>query len=316
MQQPATAPVPPVVPSVPPPLVAKPVAQFGGLPLQTTTELRLDRGLLLVFVGPPTIGKTTLVNTMFESKHVENVLHGDIEGGAFVLRDDPRLLVVSPKTWRETLAVVAALEARTPNPKTGKPFDTFISDNYCAIQIQNLKHRGLYEARPDDMLAIYSKSMNDMVDLTRRLMELARGGMHVVLNCWDDDEVDKKTGAAKTGIYMTPKLVKYFRGVVDYIGLLLPNDAPGNPYPPIISFQLSTQLPTRTRIAPDDPNMTKLPRIIYNPSIGSIIDLWHGEPWPTARHSRGGPPAAVGASTTPPPAAQPPTPPAAKEVTP
>lgn len=250
------------------------------MPLQgyKPSELRARRGFMLVIVGPPNCGKTSLIKTLFDSQHIKKVAFFDMEGGAYVLPDDPRLTIYPVKGWQEMQQVEQDIVAMRYDA------DTFVFDNFCEIQKMNLDALGLRKLDMQHRITAYNDSTMDMAHYTRSLRNLVlSSGINVVLVCWDDTEKDERANLTKTTIYLTAKLEKYFSGIVDFIGLLNYDEAPGHPYPPVLSFEANRLLPTKLRLPPNDP-LEKMPRTIYQPSLGHIIDLWHGLEWPTAKH--------------------------------
>lgn len=258
--------------------------KFGNLETTTPAEIRQFKGLCTAICGDANVGKTTLLRTLFDSSRIKKVLVADMEGGAHVLPTVEGLEVIVVDTFAKMKALGDELK-RQP-----KYYDAVAFDTLSEAQGIDLKGRGLYGAEDRMRMRIYGDSHMDMTDFTRDMRDLSRKhGLHVIFSLWTDTFVNQDTGVKSTTLYLTNKYEAYFRGIVDYIGLLKYGDPP-NIYPPVLTFMPSASLPTKYRVAPDEDNMKDLPKIHHNPSLGHIIDTFFGDPFPTDKHKAGAKP--------------------------
>lgn len=244
-------------------------ATFAGLPIQQAEDVRKSRGFLLVIVGPPNNGKTTLIITLTSSARVKRILFVDIEGGAHVLPSNAGFDIVRASSW------IALHKIKEQLKKSADPYDAIVFDNFCEAQKMNLAHHHLYEVDDKTKRGIYGKSADELVNFTRDLQIVAeQQHKYVVINAWDEQREDEHTGIKKHGLYLTPALSTYFVGVVDYIGFLTLG-AP-KPYPPILHFEARTDSVAKFRAAQDS-ELFNIPRTQYNPNLGHIIDAYNDD---------------------------------------
>lgn len=248
------------------------------------SQLQTQSGMTLVIAGRSNAGKTTLLDTLWDSERIKKVMVADARGRSYVLKDRPDQLKVVPiKNWQTW---VNWLEAAKTEPNA---FDVLVVDTFSEIQGMDLARRGLYDADDRMRLKIYGDSHMDMTNTARELYDLSvQYGVHVIFTLWVKPAKDEKTGTDLTKLMLTNQFEEYFRGIVDYIGLLELGDAP-KPYPPVLSFT-----PTNTTPQKFSPNintgnaerMLKIPRTIYKPSLGHLIDTFMGDEFPVEAHKR------------------------------
>lgn len=256
---------------------------FASLESMQPSELQQRSGMTLVIGGRSNAGKTTLLNTLWDSERIKKVAIADARGRTYVLKDRPGLEVFPIKNWQNWEDWVNAAKTE-PNA-----FDVLVVDTYSEIQAMDLARRGMVKATREDRLAIYNDSHMDMTQTTRELYDIStQYGVHVIFTLWIKPARDQKTGADLTKLMLTNQFEEYFRGIVDYIGLLSLGDAP-NPYPPVLDFQ-----PTNTTPQKFSPNvnttnaerMAQIPRVLYKPSLGHILDTFMGNDFPAQQHKR------------------------------
>lgn len=262
---------------------------FSALGGQRPSEVQKQRGMTLALCGRSNAGKTTLLNTLWDSKRVNSVAVADARGRTHVLEDHEGLSIFPIRKWADWYTGKSTepgfIDAFLSEPNA---FDVIVVDTASEIQGMDLSQRGLYDADDKMRLKIYGDSHMDMSNTIRMMYDLsAEHGVHVIFTLWVKPGKDKDTGADATKLMLTDQFGEYFRGIVDYIGYLKLGDAP-KPYPPVLSFQPTNTTPEKfSPNAADRERMGKIPKEIYRPSLGHIIDTFMGDEFPVEQHRRG-----------------------------
>jgi hypothetical protein len=254
--------------------------KVGSLQGYKPSQLAQRKGAVIVIGGASNAGKTSLLMTLWESKRIKTVLLGDARGRAHVLPDYEGLTVVPLKTWADWNEFIKYV---TDHPTE---FDVVVIDTWSEIQGIDLKQRGLYGADDKHRFKIYGESHMDMSDTARKMYDIAaQYGVHFILTTWLKDKKDDKTGVESLRLYLTDSFEVYFRGIVDYIGVLRLNEIGVRPYPGVLSFEPSNTSPQKfSPPAADAERIGRIPRTIYQPSLGHILDCIVGDEFPVEEH--------------------------------
>lgn len=260
--------------------------KLGNIEPMQPSAIRQNNGLIIVTMGPSGAGKTTLIETLYESHDRKDrpdytpICLLDIDGKAHVLRDNPLLSVYSTRTWEAFDASMQALEAQSKLPH----FMTIVLDGVALLQINSQIGANVFKTdNPQVRMSRYGNANINMISLASRLRTISERGVNVILNIWSVDEKQDDTGVTKVVPDVTPTLVNKFLGQLDFV-VYVECDSP-NPYPPIMRTGGSGKYWTRTAVSPESP-LYGLPDKIYRPSYTTMLDAFHGYPFPTERHKK------------------------------
>jgi GTPase SAR1 family protein len=268
-------------------------------------ELRAKRGVCLVLSGPPAVGKTTLAGTIIHSELAVPCMYLDVESGSHVLPDPPMIDIgngntmpalypVEIKTFQQAETAITQLNT---NPK---PFKSAVLDNFSELLSLCMKKHNYSNLADKERFSAWNKITDDMLDITRTCRDLARDkGFIMIIILWDTtDNLDDPTSNTKKTIQdfqLTPKLAEKFKGLLDTAGYVV-RPPSGKQYPPILRFDSSPvslgdrtyySIPTKLRLSPSQEAFTTLPKVIYNPDLGELIDyVMGGKPWDKAKHDK------------------------------
>lgn len=255
--------------------------KLGGVPAVKPSEMRKDSGLVIVCMGPSGAGKTTLLETLHDTPYGP-VAVADVDGKAHVLRDHDDIDVYPCHTWDVLDNMLIDLTKASLKPY----YKTFVVDGTTMMQVGLAWGKHHVDTIDNAQLrqTAYGKANSDMVDFGQRVRVLAERGLNVIYNIWSIIEAQEDEAMRRVQPDLTPTMLTRFLGILDFVVYLEPNSPP-KPYPPIMRTGGSQKYATRTAISPDSP-LASLPQLIYNPSWASILDTYHGAPWPTDKHSK------------------------------
>lgn len=258
------------------------------------SEIRARKGFVLINMGPSGAGKTTLIETLYDTpEHAEAyapVALLDIDNKAHVLRDSPHLTVYPATSWDLIHQHYDALQTI----KYASPFKSIVWDGLAMMQSKSHKHQRVDEDdNPQRRQTAYGKSNVEMTLIAEQAQILAGFGFNVIFNVWSKPKtLNEDTGIELIQPDITAKLLRDFIGIMDFV--VYTECAPKlvdkgitiqGPYPPIIRTGGSTSYGTRTAVSPDSP-LRDMPDVVYRPSLSTIIDCFHGSPWPAERHAK------------------------------
>lgn len=254
---------------------------FAGISIKKPSELAQHQGICLTLTGKGGVGKTTLAPTVIHSELARPCVFFDLEGGSFVLDDDPNIDVVPVKSWSELELCMQNL-VRNPSPYKSAVFDNM------SEALELCKHKHNFYADITKQLSLWNQITNDMVSLFRQGRDLARQEPFVVIYCmWDttDSEDDMGNKFKHREVALNPKLAEKFMGIMDFVAWLEQPPKPQSPYPPLMHLDIDPLYPTKKRINPRQQALVKIPDIIHNPDLGDVVDTIMGhKEWPAEKH--------------------------------
>ena len=266
--------------------------KLGKVTAQLPSQLRANSGMVIVNMGPSGAGKTTLLETLVDTpEHADQygpVAVLDIDGKARVLRDNPHIDIFPAVTWAMIAAHCDALSLSC------KPFKTIVWDGLAIMQSKSHEHVGVdKQDNPQLRQNLYGKANVLMIQVAQLSKILAEQGVNVIFNTWSKPKtLNTDTKVEMTQPDLTDKLLRDFIGIMDFVvytecnsKIMVAGRQVQGPYPPIMRTGGSTEYATRTAVSPDSP-LRDMPDIIYNPSLSTILDCFHGAPWPTAKHAK------------------------------
>lgn len=252
---------------------------FAGVQAKKPSEIRQNNGLCAVIMGPSGAGKTTLLLTLLENPTYLPCAVFDVDAKAHVLADNKDIDVYSATTW--PLIDKYAQELN----KSTKDYKTICWDGLAMMQAQSQDAAGVNTVdNPQIRQTRYGKANTNMVQLAQDSKILAERGINVFFNVWSTLEAEQDTGIVHVKPDLTATLLSRFIGVMDFVFMLEPAPPP-KPYPPIMRAGGSQKYWTKLAVAPDSP-LNDMPDVIYRPSLASILDTFHGKPWPTQKHAK------------------------------
>lgn len=255
------------------------VRKLGNTSAQQPSQLRKSNGMLIVNMGTSGSGKTTLLETLLPKYGPICIL--DVDGKAHVLRDNPIVDIYPARTWDTLDTKVQDIEKQSLSPY----YKTLCVDGTTALQMASWRKTGAdTEPNPQLRQTAYGKSNVLMVDLAQRCRTLSERGMNVIFNIWSMREKEEGDSMVRIFPDITPTLLTRMLGLFDFVFYTEPN-APPKPYPPLLRTGGSLVYATRSALSPESP-LHDMPDTIYNPSYTSILDSFHGEPWPTEKHKK------------------------------
>lgn len=271
--------------------------KVGNIQSKQPSELRTKHGLVLLNMGPPRNGKTTMIRTLYDTEEHAK-LYGpvglaDCDGNAHVLEDSPHLHVYDATSFDAAIKLSEGIAARCE-------FKTWVWDGIANLQAQSHIHYGIQTTKEPRL--VYGPANISMSKISQQAKILAEFGTNVIFNVWSKPETLDPTGDGMLKIMpdLTASLLRDFVGLIDFIvytecapKIIVAGKQVQDPYPPIMRTGGSSSYGTGSRVSPDSP-LRDMPDIIYNPSLASILDSFHGEPWPTDKHKK---PTYTGAST-------------------
>lgn len=247
------------------------------------SEIRQEQGLCLAIVGEGGAGKTTLLHTLLESERCYPVLIFDMLGATKVLKDDPNI-DIQVLTTQKQIDEKRQLLIRYAGSKDFK-YKTVVWDVVTTLQQIGLVESGLTPivARGGQTQRLYGGSNLDMAIFFREQSDLAStSGLNIIMTMWDDTTlIQGQVPTIKHEMNITHGASLAAMAALDYIFFI---EKDGDQYPPVM-YTNRLDYKTKLRAHPDSP-LRHLPKTIYQPSLASIIDCFHGAPWPTERHAR------------------------------
>lgn len=257
------------------------VRKLGGVEAMKPSEMRKTNGATFVCMGPSGAGKTSLLGTLHNTPYAP-VAVADVDLKAHVLRDYDDIDVYPCHEWNTLDAIVIDLVKQSLSPY----YKTFVVDGTTMMQIGLAynKYNVNKISNPMDKQRAYGQANSDVLDLGQRLRVLSERGLNLIYNIWSVNEKEEGEAMVRVQPDLTPTMLTRFLGVLDFVVYLEPN-APPKMYPPVMRTRGSLKYATRMAISPDSP-LAQVPPLIYNPSWASILDTFHGKPWPTEKHGK------------------------------
>lgn len=247
------------------------ITSFGGLAVKSPTQIRETHGRNITIMSRGGIGKTTLAATAVKSRFACPLLVLDIEGGSYVLDEDPNIDIISILTYDDWRKFYTSLKLNWNNP------DKFPYKGICIDNITELMYKDLEVEKPKhkDPRQAYGVVTDDLLDITRFMRELTRKTMiNVIINVWVERERDDDNNATFTKVQLNPATQKAYPGIVDIVGWLdIENDKPA--YTRKLSF-IPVRSDAKLRRAKGDVNAQKIPIEMWNPDLGAILDTLIG----------------------------------------
>jgi hypothetical protein len=254
---------------------------LAGTPAKKPSQIRESQGLCIMVMGPSNAGKTTLLQTLTENENYCPVAVLDVDGKAHVLKDSPHIDIYDAKTWDRIHKFEQQLLA---NPA---PYKVVAWDGTALLQTQTQTHAGV-PTQVNAMLrqSAYGRANVELLSIAQNAKILAERGLTVIFNIWSERELEEDTGITHIQPVLTGAMLTKFIGLMDLVMYLEPAPPP-KPYPPILRTGGSQKYSTNTAVSPDS-ELHKMPDLVYQPSLSSILDAYHGAPWPATRHLKGG----------------------------
>lgn len=260
----------------------QPRRTLAGMTAEKPNEIRQQSGPTIVLMGPQGGGKTSLLYTLTEAKDPAMMLPLAVidtgSGGAHVLPTHPMIDVYRPTTWAQLERIEQDIAKGT------SPYKSIAWDLLTEVQMISHEHAQVYETEnPQVRMSRYGNSNQETLELARKLAtHSANQGINVIFVAWA--ETIKEQGIDRTVMDLTPTFRRQLTGVVDFIVYVEPMPPP-KPYPPVMRTGGSLNYGTRTRVAPDSP-MLKVPELVYQPSLATLIETFHNGEWPADQHTR------------------------------
>lgn len=249
-----------------------------GVPIEDIGDYSEGSGCCMTIYGWGGGGKTTLAGTVLESRFVRpgRVWYGDAEANAHVIQ---HLAGQIKFTRIKALPVVERFTQYAQTHKNEFPFDAVIWDNLAELQnifiddaaggpgaIRQIQH--------------YNTATQKLQKFVRdwRVMAAERQ-LVVIFIGWEDAYTDTDTNQRHSHIQMTPAMQKAYPGMVGFMGLLT---AEG---PKLRKLDMTANKNRDTKLnASLVGNSSKIPLVLWNPSLGPVIDtIIGGDSFPTAR---------------------------------
>lgn len=249
---------------------------FGGVQARLPQEIQ--PGFIAGIVAPPNTGKTTLLGTLLDSERTSPAVIIDSAANAQVLPDSDRLFVVKSRTGFDTArAVVNEL-------KSGKHGDI------RAIAFDHVTNMYNQEValKEGDRRQAYQKAMTELLSLTRDCVDLAEGprklNVFFIFQEAQENRVIFENGEIKgivrQEISLSDKMQTSWPNLVPLLACLRIGMYV-DPFPRVLDFTPSENTMTKWQIKQSDTRLARLPILVWNPSLGRIVDvIVGGEPVP------------------------------------
>lgn len=256
---------------------------LGKSEAKLPSQVRSLSGLVIVNMGPSGAGKTTLLETLVDTPE-HAAAYGpvavlDADGKAHVLRDNPYIDIHPAVSWQQIRDHYLSLQ------QSAAPYKTIVWDGLAIMQSKSHTHVGVdKQDNPQLRQNLYGKSNVEMIAIAEQAKILAETGINVIFNVWSIDKPEDDTGISRVQPDVTGKLLRDFIGIMDFVVYTECAPRP-TPYPPIMRTGGSNKYATRTAVSPDSP-LCDMPDTIYRPSLATILDCFHGAPWPTDKHTK------------------------------
>lgn len=249
---------------------------MAGLAPVKPSTIRRTKGLDMAILGPQSGGKTSLLYTLTENPEYLPLAVFDFNGGAHVLKDHEDIDIYQVDSW----AQAEKIEQQLSNGDM--QYNSVAFDILTEMQLLAQEHCGVFKTdNPQLRMNKYGEANAKTLSLTRSLHTLTNDGLNVFYLVWAME--DRDGDIVKLTMDLSPTFRRQFTGVVDFC-VYVEQSPPPNPYPPTMRTGGSNKYATRTRVSPDSP-LLQLPNVIYQPSLASILDCFHGAPWDSARHN-------------------------------
>lgn len=249
---------------------------LAGLTPVKPSHIRRTKGIDMAILGPQSGGKTSLLATLAENKDYLPLAVFDFNGGAHVLADHPDIDIYQVDSWAQAEKIEQQLASGDMQ------YNSVAFDVVTEMQLLAQEHVGVFKTdNPQLRMNKYGEANAKTLSYVRSLHTLTGDGLNVFWIVWAME--DKDGDIVKVTLDLSPTFRRQFQATVDFV-VYVEQSPPPNPYPPTMRTGGSNKYATRTRVSPDSP-LLQLPNVIYQPSLASILDCFHGGEWDAQRHN-------------------------------